>query len=204
MKFKALTIIAITALFASGCFKTKTCNLTISEEEKSWFPYDSAEQPFFKNQSGDTLRFQFSRIIAHADEEVTEGNPCRADAISYINMTDSTGSKGTIGQYLLLKAERGGGTAVSSIITLGDIQFYQNDYQDDNLKLDRNGNTLKVIDSLPVSDTTYHDVLTIAEADTMLYTTNVFQNVYFTKDFRILKFELQQSATPFELINPGL
>lgn len=200
MKLRTLIAVTILGLIAGSCIKTKTCNLTLSNSEKSWFVYDSSDQRLYTNEKNQQLRLAFSPVYTHADDEVVEGNTCRANAVSYINIIDSLGNKSTIGQYLLLKS--GSSNSVQSLISFGDLEFFQNDYTDSNFRLSRSGNLLKRLDTLTVNDSVFENALTIPEQDTSHYALNQFQNIWFSENFEILKFKIRESETAFELELP--
>lgn len=194
MKLRTLLTLIIVAIFTASCIKTKTCNLVITDEEKTWFVYDSSDTRYFENQNGDQISLKFSPIYSNADGEVSEDQWCKANAVSYINLKDSLGSEQTIGEYLLKKTEIQNNQLVfRSNIIFGDLKFVQGDYQDENLYLDRNGNALERLDSLAIGDSTYENVLTIATSDSMLFTNNQFKDIVFSEDFEILQFEIQDS-----------
>ena len=201
MKLRTLIALIVLGVIAGSCIKTKTCNLSISNTEKEWFVYDSSDQRLYSNEANQKVRLAFSKIYTHADDEVLEGNTCRADAVSYINIIDSLGNESTIGQYLLLKS--GSSNSTQSLISLGDLEFFQNNYTDSNLRLSRSGNFLKRLDSLTVNDSVFENVLTIPDQDTSNYTYNQFQNIWFSKNFEILKFKIRQSESAFELEFPS-
>ncbi|MCF8231359.1 MAG: hypothetical protein K9J27_04150 [Bacteroidales bacterium] len=190
MKVKTVFAIALITIIAAGCIKTKTCNIAIEEEEKSWFPYDSTDKSLYvSKQDSNVLELTFSRFFYSADDEVTEGNQCLANAVNYINITDSSGNTSLIGQYRLFKRETSAGQITQSTITFGNLDFYQQDYQDSTLRLSRNNNPLQKLDTLTIGDSTYRNVQTLA-SDTSLFTHASFKNIYFSRDFEILKFIL--------------
>ncbi|MCF8339277.1 MAG: hypothetical protein K9I74_14970 [Bacteroidales bacterium] len=188
-----------------GCMKTKTCNLEIKEEEKSWFPYDSTDQRTFINpEDSSILELTFTRLYLLSDDEVTKGNQCRADAVNYIEITDSTGNTSLIGQYRLFKKENSDGNIIKTTITFGNLDFYQTDYRDSTLHLSQNKNSLQKLDTLTIGDSTYHHAHTLAPTDTTLFTQNQFLNIYFSRNFEVLKFILwdAEQKQVYELMPP--
>jgi len=192
MKLRTLLALIFLGAIAGSCMKTKTCNLSISQAEKTWFVYDSLDTRFFENQTGDRIKLEFSRIFENADGEIPEDNWCHAEAVSFINLTDSLGNEQTIGEYLIKKTQIQNGQVVfRTNIILGDLKVVQADYLDENLVLDISGNSLKRMDSLAIGDSTYKDVLTIPDSDSLLLTNNQFKDVVFSENFEILQFEIQ-------------
>lgn len=201
---KKRTIVGLVAIIflAGSCIKTKNCNINIESEEKKWFPYDSTDQQIYRDQHNDLLTLKFSKIYSNADGEILEESRCQAEAFSYISMSENTGQWTPQGHYLILKQDLEDSTTISSQISFGGLKFFQDDYLSEDLRLSRNAHLMKILDTLTVNDSTYHDVYTIDPSDTTLFMHREFQNIWLTKDLKILKFKMQPDNSVFELVSP--
>jgi len=201
---KKRTIFGLVAiiLLAGSCIKTKNCNINIGSEEKKWIPYDSTDQQIYRDQHNDLLTLRFSKIYSNADGEIPEESRCQAEAFSYIRMSDTIGEWIPIGYYLILKQDLEDSTSISSKISFGQLEFFQEDYLSEELRLSSNAHLMKKLDTLTVNDSTYHDVYTIEPADTNLFLHQEFQNIWLTKDLKILKFKMRPDNSLFELVSP--
>lgn len=201
---KKRTIFGLVAIIflAGSCIKTKNCNINIESEEKKWFPYDSTDQQIYRDQHNDLLTLKFSKIYMNVDGEIPEESRCQAEAFSYISMSETTGQWASLGYYLILKQDLADSISISSKISFGGLEFFQDDYLSVDLRLSRNAHLMKKLDTLTVNDSTYHDVYTIEPSDTTLFLHREFQNIWLTKDLKILKFKMQPDNSVFELVSP--
>ncbi len=207
MKKKTRHILAISALalfltpFLNSCLKTKTCNIEISEEEKSWIPYNESQLAVYQSDSGNYDSITFSGMYNYADGEISEGNTCQASSYIFMQTTNSSGQPYNIGRYLLYKRENGGAPLTQAAVTFVDIEFYLSSLDDENLLVSATSNPLETLDSLAVGDTVFRNVYHISSQDTATLSYSQLKDVYFSEDFRIVRYDVRSSQEIFELIH---
>ncbi len=207
MKKKTKHILAISALalfltpFLSSCLKTKNCNIEISEEEKTWIPYDDSQLAVFQSDSGNYDSITFSGMYNYADGEISEDNTCQASSYIFMRTTNNSGQRYDIGRYLIYKRENGGAPLTQAAITFVDMEFYLNSLDDETLLVSATSNPLETLDSLAVGDTLFRNVYHISAQDTAALSYSQLKDVYFSEDFRLVRYDIRSSQEIFELIH---
>jgi len=207
MKKENRSVLALAAVllfltpFLSSCLKTKNCNIEITQEEKSWFPYDTSHLAVFESDSGNYDSVTFSPEFNYADGEISEGSTCQASSYFFMQTTDNSGQKYNLGRYLLYKQESQGSPIVQSSISFVDLELFQNSITDSELLVSVTGNPLETIDSLVVGDTTYRNVQHISDEDTARLSFSQLKNIYFSENFRLIRYDIKSTEEVFELID---
>lgn len=185
----------------SGCLKTKTCNLEVTPEERTWLPYDSADSVKLETDSGNVHRLTFTEVYEFADDEVSEEANCQSGAVIYINLTDTAGNTNTAGQYLISKSESGNDELARSAITWFQLNFYQNSLDSEELYLSATSNPLEVLDTITIGDSLHENVYHISATDTSRLSYSQFKDVYFSEQLKILRYDIRGTNKVFEVVS---